>query len=322
MLAGAGRIAPFLLASAALHAIALVAAGPERLAIASAPAGDGRSVAVRLVAAGPPDTEPMPTDDGNATEHGGVATRKTAPAAREPPSAIESPDDDETTAARPDHARDQGEPGPEAVARAERTDAAPREAAEHREADTATGTRTSAVTPDEPDTEHSTEPADGKEPERVDDSEVAQAPEDAADADTRAEAEDAESDREPASDPDTGRTKQARAGNGGGSGGSDTTSARAERLRADVAAELAEHFRYPRLARSRGWEGQVVLTFRVHPDGRLSDVRVRESSGRAILDEAALQALRSVGRIPGVAERAPESTISLTLPVTYRLQSA
>ncbi len=322
MPAGAVRIAPFLLASAALHAVALVAAGPERLAIASAPVGDGRSVAVRLVAAGAPDTEPA-APDGGGSDASEPAVEQTAAVSEESGSGSEKATaKDETAAARPDDTSDQREPKPEAVARADRDDPASRESAESREGETATGTQTPAATPDEPDTERPEKPADGQEPERVDDPEVAQAPEDAADIDTRAEAEEAEAEREPAPDPDTERTKQAKADSGGGDAGNDATSARAERVRADVAAELAKHFRYPRLARSRGWEGQVVLTFRVQPDGRLTDIRVEKSSGRAILDEAALQALRSVERIPGVAERATGSTISLTLPVTYRLQSA
>lgn len=109
---------------------------------------------------------------------------------------------------------------------------------------------------------------------------------------------------------------------GAGAGGEAARTAEAERVRDHIASRLAEHFRYPRLARQRGWEGRVVLAFRVQADGRLSDIRVAESSGRAILDEAAVRALRRVGRVPELGERAGVGPLALELPVTYRLHSA
>jgi len=49
---------------------------------------------------------------------------------------------------------------------------------------------------------------------------------------------------------------------------------------------------YPLLARRRGWEGQVEVSFRVAPSGRAEDVKVSRSSGYWVLDEACLDAVR------------------------------
>lgn len=49
---------------------------------------------------------------------------------------------------------------------------------------------------------------------------------------------------------------------------------------------------YPPLARRRGYEGSLVLAFEVLPDGTCGDVRVAQTSGHDILDEAAVRAVR------------------------------
>lgn len=106
----------------------------------------------------------------------------------------------------------------------------------------------------------------------------------------------------------------------GGDGGDAERRQLAQRARTAVERELAQHFRYPRLARQRGWQGRVVLAFRIDADGHIDGVRVRKSSGRAILDETAVESLRSIERLPGMAEHLGSGSFDLTLPVTYQLE--
>jgi protein TonB len=49
--------------------------------------------------------------------------------------------------------------------------------------------------------------------------------------------------------------------------------------------------RYPGAARRRGWEGRVVMHVLVDEFGAVSKVTVSQSSGRALLDQAALEAV-------------------------------
>ena len=51
--------------------------------------------------------------------------------------------------------------------------------------------------------------------------------------------------------------------------------------------------RYPMLARRAKLEGSVLLHFRISRDGHIQHVEVRTSSGHALLDEAALAAVRT-----------------------------
>lgn len=106
--------------------------------------------------------------------------------------------------------------------------------------------------------------------------------------------------------------------------GNATTNSKAQRVEAReaIVAELAKHFRYPRLAQQRGWEGTVVLTVRILSDGRLDEIRVKRSSGRSLLDRSARQALAGIERLPQFADRIGEDGLALEIPVTYRLESA
>ncbi len=49
--------------------------------------------------------------------------------------------------------------------------------------------------------------------------------------------------------------------------------------------------KYPRIARRRGWEGVVILSVRVLATGLVDDAFVLVTSGRAVLDDAALEAV-------------------------------
>ncbi|WP_297527651.1 energy transducer TonB [Thiohalobacter sp.] len=92
----------------------------------------------------------------------------------------------------------------------------------------------------------------------------------------------------------------------------------ASRILADIRLALARHFRYPPLARRLGWEGDVVLGFRLHADGRIDDIRITRPSGHRLLDRSAREALGRVQRVRLAAGLIDGSRV-LELPVQYRL---
>lgn len=71
---------------------------------------------------------------------------------------------------------------------------------------------------------------------------------------------------------------------------------------------------YPREAIERGLEGTVHLIIRFAGDGSVINVGVTASSGHALLDDAAVQAVYAMGRKMGVASS------ELALPVRFRLE--
>jgi protein TonB len=87
----------------------------------------------------------------------------------------------------------------------------------------------------------------------------------------------------------------------------------------EVRSRLARYLAYPALARARGWEGTVLVGFRLALDGQLEAVRVARSSGYDILDASALDSLGKVGRIHDVAGTSAAHSQQLELAVMYRL---
>jgi len=71
---------------------------------------------------------------------------------------------------------------------------------------------------------------------------------------------------------------------------------------------------YPATARRMGWEGKVVVSFQILPDGSVRDVRVVQGSGHAALDRGAVDAVRNASPFP----RSPVEAKVIT-PGVYRL---
>ena len=78
---------------------------------------------------------------------------------------------------------------------------------------------------------------------------------------------------------------------------------------------------YPHLARERGEEGTVVLEVEVLPSGRCGALRILDSSGHAMLDEAAARAVRRWQFKPAT-RWGGAIAVWVEIPVTFRLLDA
>jgi protein TonB len=76
---------------------------------------------------------------------------------------------------------------------------------------------------------------------------------------------------------------------------------------------LSEHLFYPPEAVARGLEGDVILLLTLTDNGQLLSAAIARSSGHGMLDQAALDAARHIGALPGN----PHQTL---FPVSFRLQ--
>jgi protein TonB len=101
---------------------------------------------------------------------------------------------------------------------------------------------------------------------------------------------------------------------GGGGAGSDYAAYFA-RLR----QRIQEVLRYPAVARRRGFTGTVHLEIDVEPDGAIATVSVIASSSHEILDRAAVDAARSIPRLPFPSDVRPRP-LRVRLPVVFELQ--
>lgn len=78
-------------------------------------------------------------------------------------------------------------------------------------------------------------------------------------------------------------------------------------------AALSEHLFYPPDAVARGLEGEVILLLVLADNGQLISASVARSSGHAQLDQAALDAARRIGALPGNPRQ-------ILFPVSFRLE--
>jgi protein TonB len=78
---------------------------------------------------------------------------------------------------------------------------------------------------------------------------------------------------------------------------------------------LAKHFHYPLLARKRGWQGEVRLSFTLDTSGTNTHARIAQGSGYSALDHAALKSLNQVARI----DEHLTQELNFELPVVYTL---
>ncbi len=108
----------------------------------------------------------------------------------------------------------------------------------------------------------------------------------------------------------------ARGGTGDGPGGLPPEyDAYLQRFRRRVQESLA----YPLGARRRGISGQIELDVLLEPSGRVASVRVLSSSSHAVLDDAAVEAVKDVKPEPLPADL-PQRPLRIRLPLGFQLE--
>ena len=89
--------------------------------------------------------------------------------------------------------------------------------------------------------------------------------------------------------------------------------------RQKLAERLAKAKFYPTLAQRRGMEGKVMVRFVIDRYGNIKSASIVESSGYAILDEAALKAVQSIGRFTPFPQEIPDPQWEITFAMVYQL---
>jgi TonB family C-terminal domain len=79
---------------------------------------------------------------------------------------------------------------------------------------------------------------------------------------------------------------------------------------------VREHLEYPYLARRMGWEGEVLLFFRLTPTGEVEEIKVLKSSGFEVLDKSAVNAVKRASKhFPR-----PNQIVLIKLPIQFKLE--
>jgi protein TonB len=109
-------------------------------------------------------------------------------------------------------------------------------------------------------------------------------------------------------------------------GAQPATSGNAQGERAGYLAQIRNlidsHKEYPAMARKSGMEGTVHVRFVLDRDGMLKDADISRSSGKSLLDKAAVRAIASVARFPAIPESLNGSPLIFEVPVMFKLKES
>ena len=76
--------------------------------------------------------------------------------------------------------------------------------------------------------------------------------------------------------------------------------------------------KYPLIARKKGWEGRVLIQAEIDRVGNVSEVKVLESSGYKVLDNASLETLKEWKFAPAkIGNKFVDDTVNI--PVKFLL---
>lgn len=86
-----------------------------------------------------------------------------------------------------------------------------------------------------------------------------------------------------------------------------------------VRHKIQESLRYPSMAKKMGLEGEAVVQFLIHANGMVdaSSIKIAKSSGKAILDRNAIDAV--LDAIP--FELPPKEALEIAIPVVFKIKS-
>ena len=88
-----------------------------------------------------------------------------------------------------------------------------------------------------------------------------------------------------------------------------------------VGRAVRKDFKYPRAAIRAGMEGRAVVSITIDAEGRVINAKLSRSSGYTILDQAAVEAARSIAKVPKAPEALEWSQRRVKIPFKFQLRS-
>ena len=90
-------------------------------------------------------------------------------------------------------------------------------------------------------------------------------------------------------------------------------------MRKELNTEFKARFKYPMLARKRGWQGEVIIALNINRLGRIDEIAVKKSSGYRVLDANAIQTFREIGAVSSELQSRLNQSHQLDIPIIYKL---
>lgn len=87
-----------------------------------------------------------------------------------------------------------------------------------------------------------------------------------------------------------------------------------------IIEQAARYKRYPRVARDNGWEGRVEVRMAIGADGAIASMRVARGTGYAVLDDQALDMVRSAKPDTAIPDGLRGKSFAVDIPVIFSLR--
>jgi periplasmic protein TonB len=85
-----------------------------------------------------------------------------------------------------------------------------------------------------------------------------------------------------------------------------------------MTGEFKKNVKYPRVALANGWEGTVKVTLHIDAEGNVTDITIKQKSGKKMLDDAAIKTAQLTKLLPIPPSRQGRP-FKLTVPINYRI---
>ncbi|HEX7811022.1 MAG TPA: TonB family protein [Burkholderiales bacterium] len=85
---------------------------------------------------------------------------------------------------------------------------------------------------------------------------------------------------------------------------------------------IKRHEKYPDRAKRQGWQGTAVVALSLSAEGKVTGISVVESSGKEILDQAALEMVRRASPLPRAPEGLRGQERIVRVPIVFKLQDS
>jgi len=88
----------------------------------------------------------------------------------------------------------------------------------------------------------------------------------------------------------------------------------------NIRAKMQKFQRYPLISKARKEQGTVLISFTVHKNGSITNIKINKSSGFKRLDKAALKIFRKMGTGFNIPSDLKDKKMNLILPVIFKLK--
>ena len=93
-----------------------------------------------------------------------------------------------------------------------------------------------------------------------------------------------------------------------------------ESYSAQLTKAIARQKKYPRIAKMRGWQGEIILNLKIDGQGNLIKSTIKEKSGFKVLDNEGINMVKRASPFPKPPKELESKIFNVTVPISFKLK--